>query len=108
MNSKEQPGNSEPVSTQSENTLDQSLNSAGYSPDYPTYIPPAQLNRGKINPKTFTPSQILNLQRIIGNRAVARLLASHSPPKKGSDQEHLPPQLQNRMETAFGADLSSV
>jgi len=42
---------------------------------FPTSHPAAIIQRARINPKSLTPADILQLQRTIGNRAVGRLLS---------------------------------
>ena len=48
----------------------------------PVSNPSSIIQRARINPKSLTPADVLQLQRTIGNRAVGRLLSEIRNPSK--------------------------
>lgn len=59
----------------------------------------------------LVPSHIMQLQRTIGNRAVAQLLQSHAAPDRRQSKENasgLPDRLKSGLEQLSGVDLSDV
>lgn len=67
-----------------------------------TDIGPDSLRRVTQAPGTIRPETVLQLQRLVGNRAVGQMVG-HRPNRTG-----MPEEAKDRMETALGTDLSDV
>ena len=71
--------------------------------------PGTLIQRARFDPRSLTPSNVLQLQRtIIGNQAVGRLLAQHQPIQKKENKTGLPDNVKAGVEDLFDMSMDDV